>query len=85
MGGIICPALGASLVICESSLFSFLPVEFAKPDISVPFIIYGTFFLSPLGGLLAAALFGFIQEAPPTARPAPCCLRTSASCFPAFL
>ncbi len=49
-------------MICESSLFAFLPLEFAKPDIGVPFIMYGTFFLSPLDGLLAAVLFGFTQE-----------------------
>lgn len=50
------------MMLCESSLLSFMPVEFAKPDIGVPFIIYGTFFLSLLDGLLAAVLFGFTQE-----------------------
>ena len=62
MRKVICLAFGVFLMLCESSLLSFLPVEFAKPDIGVPFIIYGTFFLSPLDGLLAAVLFGFTQE-----------------------
>ena len=39
-----------------------MPLELAKPDLGVPFIIYGTFFLSPAEGLLAAVLFGFTQE-----------------------
>lgn len=62
MRRIICLAFGVFLMLCESSLFSFLPVEFVKPDIGVPFIVYGTFFLSPLDGLLSAVLFGFTQE-----------------------
>ncbi len=58
----VCLAFGVFLMIFESSLFSFLPLELAKPDLGVPFIIYGTFFLSPAEGLLAAVLFGFTQE-----------------------
>ena len=57
-----CLAFGVFLMIFESSLSSFLPLELAKPDLGVPFIIYGTFFLSPAEGLLAAVLFGFTQE-----------------------
>ena len=57
-----CLAFGVFLIIFESSFFSFLPLELAKPDLGVPFIIYGTFFLSPAEGLLAAVLFGFTQE-----------------------
>ena len=53
---------GILLMIFECSLSSFLPLELAKPDLGVPFIIYGTFFLSPSEGLLAAVLFGFTQE-----------------------
>jgi len=59
---IICLAFGVFLMVCESSLFSFLPIELAKPDLGAPFIIYGVFFLSPFDGLIAAVLFGFTQE-----------------------
>jgi len=57
-----CLALGLFLILFQSSLFSFFPIEFAKPDLAVPFIIYATFFLSPLEGLIVAVLFGFSQE-----------------------
>jgi hypothetical protein len=50
------------LMIFQSSLFSFLPIEFSKPDVGVPCIIYATFFLSPLDGLACAFLVGFAQE-----------------------
>jgi rod shape-determining protein MreD len=59
---ILCLVLGVLLIVCESSFFSFLPLEITKPDLGIPFIIYGIFFLSPLNGLLNAALFGFTQE-----------------------
>jgi len=62
MRKIACLALGVGLVAFESSLFSSLPLEVTKPDIGAPFIIYGIFFLSPLDGLIAAAVFGFFQE-----------------------
>jgi rod shape-determining protein MreD len=58
----VCLGLGLFLVVWESSLFSLLPIELAKPDLGAPFIIYGTFFLSLGEGLIAAALFGFTQE-----------------------
>ena len=50
------------LMILQSALFSFLPIEFSKPDIGVPCIIYATFFLSPIEGLITAFLVGFAQE-----------------------
>ncbi len=50
------------LMIVQSALFSFLPIEFSKPDIGVPCIIYATFFLSPLEGLITALVVGFTQE-----------------------
>jgi rod shape-determining protein MreD len=62
MRKVVCLLLGVFLVACESSLFSFLPLEITKPDLGVPFIIYGIFFLSPLDGLIAAIVFGFTQE-----------------------
>ncbi len=54
--------IGILLMVCEASFFSFFPIELAKPDIGIPFIIYATFFLSPAQGLLAAVVFGFCQE-----------------------
>jgi rod shape-determining protein MreD len=62
MRKLACLAFGLFLLMSESSLFSFLPIELTKPDIGVPFIIYGTFFLSPAEGLVAAVVFGFFQE-----------------------
>jgi len=50
------------LVVSESALFSFLPMEFLKPDVGIPSIIYATFFLGPVEGLVTAFLFGFTQE-----------------------
>jgi hypothetical protein len=55
-------AFAVFLMILQSSLFSFLPIEFSKPDIGVPCVIYATFFLSPVEGLLTALLVGFAQE-----------------------
>lgn len=57
-----CLALGLFLIAFESAFFSFFPIEFAKPDLAVPFIIYAMFFLGPLEGLIAAILLGFSQE-----------------------
>lgn len=62
MRKVVCLVLGVFLVAWESSLFSFLPLEVTKPDLGIPFIIYGIFFLSPLDGLIAAVIFGFTQE-----------------------
>ncbi len=50
------------LLALQSSIFSFLPIEFSKPDVGIPCIIYATFFLGPLEGLVTAFLFGFTQE-----------------------
>ncbi len=55
-------AFAVFLMIFQSSLFSFLPIEFSKPDIGVPCVIYATFFLSPVEGLLTALFVGFAQE-----------------------
>jgi rod shape-determining protein MreD len=57
-----CLAAGFFLIACQSSLFSFLPLEITKPDLVVPFIIYGVFFLTPFDGVVAAVLLGFFQE-----------------------
>ena len=55
-------AFAVLLMILQSALFSFLPLEFSKPDVGVPCIIYATFFLSPVDGLVCAFLAGFAQE-----------------------
>lgn len=62
MKRLFCLALGLFLIAFESAFFSFFPIEFPKPDLAVPFIIYATFFLGPLEGLIASVLFGFSQE-----------------------
>ena len=54
--------LGVILIVVESSVLSFLPIEFFKPDFGIPFVIYITLFLGPQHGLLAAVLFGLLQE-----------------------
>jgi cell shape-determining protein MreD len=57
-------ALASALffMVLQSALFSFLPIEFSKPDIAVPYVIYATFFLSPADGLITAFVVGIAQE-----------------------
>lgn len=50
------------LMIIESAMFSVFPVEFFKPDIGIPFIIYITIFLGPGTGLLATLIISLFQE-----------------------
>jgi rod shape-determining protein MreD len=50
------------LTILEASLLAFLPIEFFKPDLGIPFIIYTTLFLGPHAGLLTAFFVGLLQE-----------------------
>jgi rod shape-determining protein MreD len=58
----VCLFMGIVLMILESSVLSFLPLDFFKPDFGVPLIIYTTLFLGPLAGLLSAIVLGLIQE-----------------------
>ena len=53
---------GIILLTIESSLVSFFPVEFFKPDLGMPFIIYTTFFLGPLPGLIMSLFISLFQE-----------------------
>jgi hypothetical protein len=53
---------GIILLIIESSLLSFFPVEFFKPDLGMPFIIYTTFFLGPLPGFITSLFISLFQE-----------------------
>ncbi len=50
------------LTLLESSLLSFFPFEFFKPDFGMPFVIYTTLFLGPYGGLITAVITGVVQE-----------------------
>jgi cell shape-determining protein MreD len=53
---------GILLVAFQSSLSAVIPMEFSKPDMGVPFLVFATFFFSPIEGLLTAILFAFTQE-----------------------
>ena len=50
------------LMIIESAMFLVFPVEFFKPDIGIPFIIYTTIFLGPETGLVATLVISLFQE-----------------------
>ena len=49
-------------MILESAILLFFPVEFFKPDLGIPFIIYIALFLGPEAGLPAALIIGLFQE-----------------------
>jgi hypothetical protein len=53
---------GIILLTIESSILSFFPVEFFKPDIGMPFIIYTTFFSGPMPGFITSLFIGLFQE-----------------------
>jgi cell shape-determining protein MreD len=53
---------GIALSIIESALLSFFPVEFFKPDLGMPFIIYTTFFLGPMPGFITSIFISLFQE-----------------------
>ncbi len=55
-------AVGLNLTILESSLLYSLPIEFFKPDLGIPFIVYTSFFLGPREGLITAVFVGIMQE-----------------------
>ena len=54
--------IGLILTTFEATFINFLPIEFFKPDLGIPFIIYTTFFLGPQAGLITAGLIGLMQE-----------------------
>lgn len=54
--------IGVLLSILESALLSFFPMEFMKPDLGLPFVLYAAIFLSPAEALLTALLIGISQE-----------------------
>ncbi len=53
---------GIVLMILDSSLLFLFPIEFFKPDLGIPFIIYTTLFLGPFPGLATAVFVGLFQE-----------------------
>lgn len=71
---------GLVLTILESSLLYSLPIEFFKPDLGIPFIVYTSFFLGPREGLVTAVFFGIMQELV-SASPAGALLFTKVSIF----
>jgi len=58
----VCLLIGIVLMVLESSVLSFLPMDFFKPDFGIPLVIYTTLFLGPLAGLLTAVVLGLMQE-----------------------
>lgn len=54
--------IGLILTTFESTFLNFLPIDFFKPDLGIPFIIYTTFFLGPQSGLVTSVFIGLMQE-----------------------
>lgn len=54
--------IGLILTNFEASFGNFLPINFFKPDLGVPFVIYTTFFLGPQAGLITSVMIGLMQE-----------------------
>jgi rod shape-determining protein MreD len=55
-------SFGLILTTFEATFLNVLPIDFFKPDLGIPFIIYTTFFLSPLAGLITSVFIGLMQE-----------------------
>ena len=53
---------GLILTTFEATFLKFLPIDFFKPDLGIPFVIYTTFFLGPQAGLVTAIFIGLMQE-----------------------
>jgi rod shape-determining protein MreD len=58
----VCIFIGIILMVLESSVLSLLPMDFFKPDVGVPLVIYATLFLGAPAGLLTAIVLGLAQE-----------------------
>lgn len=55
--------IGIALCILESALLGAFPVEFFKPDLSLPLILYTTIFSpDPVAGLILSVVLGMTQE-----------------------
>jgi rod shape-determining protein MreD len=55
-------AIGLVLTTFEATFLNVLPIDFFKPDLGIPFVIYSTFFLGPLAGLITSVFIGLMQE-----------------------
>lgn len=55
-------AISIVLIIIQSATLSFLPADFFKPDVGIPFIIYVTLFLGPEKGFIATLIIALFQE-----------------------
>lgn len=60
-------AIGLVLTTFEATFAKFLPIDFFKPDLGIPFIIYTTFFLGPQAGIVTSIFIGLMQEIVSTA------------------
>lgn len=49
-------------IIIESAFVSMFPMEFFKPDLGIPIIIYASLFIGPQSGFAIALLVGLFQE-----------------------
>lgn len=59
---IIYLVIGLILTTFESTFLNILPIDFFKPDLGIPFVIYTTFFLGPQAGLITSVFIGLMQE-----------------------
>lgn len=50
------------LTIFETTFVKLLPIDFFKPDVGIPFVVYTTFFIGPQAGLVTSVLVGLMQE-----------------------
>jgi len=55
-------AIGLVLTTFEATFLNVLPIDFFKPDLGIPFVIYSTFFLGPQAGLITSVFIGLMQE-----------------------
>jgi hypothetical protein len=54
--------IGIALMMIESSVLSLVSLEFLKPDLAMPLVIYTTLFVGPQAGLALAVLLSLVQE-----------------------
>lgn len=54
--------IGLIFTTFEATFIKILPIDFFKPDLGIPFVVYTTFFLGPHAGLITAVFIGLMQE-----------------------
>jgi rod shape-determining protein MreD len=72
--------MGLILTTFEATFLNILPIDFFKPDLGIPFVVYSTFFLGPQAGLITSVFIGLMQEIASTA-PSGSLLFTKVSIF----